>query len=219
LKVEDEESARASFDDVETQPRRAFAETADDSASRRAWPPEITAAFERLELARRAAMTGQPVEAWRFDSVRAGYEGLLKEHRDAPALQAEVRSHLAALSRLEAAAEAARKVDAILMRSHRRDQDLDQMSRSLAAQARHQSKAYRAIGMIQPSSRKIEGRKLYTLIGANGSRRAYLDVPPGIDVESLLAHRVGVRGTVHYDEDLGSRLITVRDIEELRGRE
>jgi len=77
----------------------------------------------------------------------------------------------------------------------------------------------RAIGMIQPSSRKTEGRKLYTLIGTNGSRRAYLDAPPGIDVESLLAHRVGVRGAVRYNEDLGARLITVRDIEEIGGRE
>jgi hypothetical protein len=219
LKVEDEEGARASFDEFEAEPKPRFAETADYPATHRTWPPEITAAFDRLELARRAAVTGQPVESWRFDTVRAGYEGMLKTHRDNPALQAEVRARLADLSRLEAAAEAARKVEAILARSHQRDQSLDRMAQSLTAQERERSKAYRAIGMIQPSSRKTEGRKLYTLIGSDGSRRAYLDVPPGIDVESLLAHRVGVRGSVRYDEDLGSRLITVRDVETIEGRE
>lgn len=219
LKADDAKSARASFDEVADLPNGRFAETVDFPASHRAWPPEIVAAFNRLELAGRAAVTGQPVESWRFDTVRAGYEGMLTTHRDNPALQAEVRARLAGLSRLEAAADAARKVEAILTRSRQRDQGLARMAQSLAAQERDQSKAYRALGMIQPSSRKTEGRKLYTLIGADGSRRAYLDVPPGIDADSLLARRVGVRGSVRYDEDLGGRLITVRDIEELGGRE
>jgi len=219
LKVDDEKNARASFDEFSDQPNGRFAETVDFPSSHRSWPPEIVAAFNRLELAGRAAVTGQPVESWRFDTVRAGYEGMLTTHRDNPALQAEIRARLADLSRLEAAAEAARKVEAILTRSRQRDQGLARMAQSLAAQERDQSKAYRALGMIQPSSRKTEGRKLYTLIGADGSRRAYLDVPPGIDADSLLARRVGVRGSVRYDEDLGGRLITVRDIEELWGRE
>lgn len=219
LKVDDEESARASFDEFEAQPKHPFAETADFPASRRVLAPEITAAFERLDLARRAAVTGQAVESWRFDSVRAGYEGMLKTHHDNPAVQAEIRARMADLSRLEAAAEAARKVEAILSRSHQRDQGLARMAQSLEAQERDRSRAYRAIGMIQPSARKTEGRTLYTLIGTDGSRRAYLDVPPGIDADSLLARRVGVRGSVRYDENLGGRLITVRDIEELGGRE
>jgi hypothetical protein len=219
LKVADEDGTRASFDAFSAPPPRDFVETEPHPASSRVWPPEIAAAFKRLELARRAAMTGQAVEAWRFDSVRAGYEGMLKTYRDDPALQSEIRSRLAEIGRLEAAAEAARKVDVILDRSHRRDQDLARMTQSMADQERAKAKAYRAIGMIQPSSRKTEGRKLYALIGADGSRRAYLDVPPGVDVEGLLARRVGVRGAVRYNEALGSRLITVRDIEEIRSRE
>ena len=59
----------------------------------------------------------------------------------------------------------------------------------------------------------IDGRKLHALIGPDGKTIAYLDIPPGLDVESLGSRRVGVRGAVHYNQDLGTRLITVRDLE------
>ena len=64
----------------------------------------------------------------------------------------------------------------------------------------------------------IDGRKLYVLIGKDGSTLAYLDIPPGLDIDPLLAHRVGVRGQPHFNEDLGTRLITVRDVEKLESR-
>ena len=63
-----------------------------------------------------------------------------------------------------------------------------------------------------------DGRKLYILIANDGSTIAYLDVPPGLDIDRLLANRVGVRGTPHFNEDLGARLITVRDIDKLGPR-
>ena len=69
------------------------------------------------------------------------------------------------------------------------------------------------MGFVQPSARKVDGHKLYALIGTNGTTLAYLNVPPGIDVERLFSHRVGVRGEAHYDEDLGTKLISVRDLE------
>lgn len=199
--------------------RVSFEETDEQAISTKVWPREIAEAFGRLETAQKAAITGQPVEAWRFEPVRAGYEGLLKAHAEDAALQAEIGRRLARLSRLERASEAARKVEAILGKSHRRDQNLSLLKQSLVDEEKGKAHAFKAIGMIQPSSKRIEGRKLYVLIANNGSRRAYLDIPPGIDADRLIAHRVGIRGDVNYDDDLGSRVISVRDVEELRGRE
>jgi hypothetical protein len=64
----------------------------------------------------------------------------------------------------------------------------------------------------------VEGRKLHALIGANGSTLAYLDIPPGLDLGLLRSRQVGVRGTIHYNPDLGARLITVRDLEAIESR-
>ncbi len=64
----------------------------------------------------------------------------------------------------------------------------------------------------------IDGRKLYVLIAKDGSTVAYLDIPPGLDIDPLVAHRVGVRGEPHFNEDLGTRLITVRDLETIGAR-
>jgi hypothetical protein len=64
----------------------------------------------------------------------------------------------------------------------------------------------------------VEGRKLYALIGSSGSTLAYLDIPPGLDLDAVASRRVGVRGTTHYNADLGTRLITVRDLEAIEER-
>ena len=52
-------------------------------------------------------------------------------------------------------------------------------------------------------------------VRGDGSTEAYLDIPPGIDLKGLMTRRVGVRGTVHYNESLRARLISVRDLEPL----
>jgi hypothetical protein len=72
-----------------------------------------------------------------------------------------------------------------------------------------------AEGLVQPSSRQVEGRRVYALIGSEGSPIAYLDIPAGMDARPLVAKRVGVRGAVRHDETLGSKLIAVRDLESL----
>src|SRR5262249_16450700 len=74
---------------------------------------------------------------------------------------------------------------------------------------------YNAVGFMQPSARSIDGRKLFVLIARNGSTVAFLDIPPGLDAEPLVARRVGVRGIPHFDEDLGARLISVRAVESI----
>lgn len=211
----DDDAGKPSFEARSRSLDEAAQTVAFDS---RNWPADFTEAIRRLERARQAVITGQPVEAWRFETVHAGYERLLRSYKDSRELSGVVQAHLADLSRLERAAESARTIERILNRSHRRDESLNRLAKSLADEDRAQAQSFRVVGMIQPSSRRIEGRKLYSLIGPDGSTRAYLDIPPGIDAETLIARRVGVRGTVHYDEDLGARLITVRDLEEIKAR-
>jgi hypothetical protein len=61
----------------------------------------------------------------------------------------------------------------------------------------------------------VDGQKVYALIGPDGNTQAYLDIPAGLDVAHLVARRVGVRGRMHYDENLRARLIAVRDLDPL----
>ena len=61
----------------------------------------------------------------------------------------------------------------------------------------------------------VDGHKVFALIGREGKTDAYLDIPPGLDPQPFLASRVGVRGQAHFNEDLGTRLITVRDLESI----
>ncbi len=88
----------------------------------------------------------------------------------------------------------------------------------MAAASRAHARAFRARGYVQASTEMIDGRKLHILIANDGSTIAYLDVPPGLDVDPLLSQRVGVRGQAHFNEELGARLITVTDVEQIGAR-
>ena len=67
------------------------------------------------------------------------------------------------------------------------------------------------------SSFRVEGRRVYAILGDDGVVAAYLMLPPGLVVDSLLSHRVGVRGEGRFDERLGKRLILVQDVERIDG--
>jgi hypothetical protein len=181
-------------------------------------PADVAAEIGRIEAMHRAILASRPIEQWRLDSVRAGYQALLKRAGDNPAVEEALRQRLAWVTRHEQAAQAARTFQTVLERSQGRDREVAQVQQRLAAADRARARAYRAIGFVQPSSRTVEGRKLYALIGSNGSTLAYLEIPPGIDLDSLESQRVGVRGTAHYNQDLGTRLITVRDLEAIETR-
>jgi hypothetical protein len=181
-------------------------------------PADIAASIERVTAAHRAIITSQPIEMWRLETVRAQYESLLKQFSDNLSVEQALRSHLARVTRHEQAARAARTFQSILARSRRRDLDVAEVEQQLAELERGRPRPYRAVGFVQSSSRMADGRKLFALIGADGSTLAYLDVPPGIDINPLLARPVGIRGDTHYNEDLGARLITVRDMEALEAR-
>ena len=181
-------------------------------------PPNVAAEIGRVDAMHRAILVEQPVEHWRLDTVRADYQAILKRSGDNPSVEEALRGRLARVTRDEQAAAAAREFQEILARSRRRDAQVARLQQRLAAVDRHRTVTYHAVGVVQPSSRIVNGRKLNTLVGADGKTVAYLDIPPGLDVESLGAQRVGVRGVVHYNQELGTRLITVRDLEPIGTR-
>lgn len=94
----------------------------------------------------------------------------------------------------------------------------DRLRASLARIDRVGRRGYDLEGYIQPSSRRSDGHKLFALIGGEGKTIAYLDIPPGLDPDPYLSQRVGVRGQSRFNKDLGTRLITVRDLEALESR-
>jgi hypothetical protein len=176
-------------------------------------PPGAMAEIGRVDAMHRSILAEQPIEQWRLDAVRSDYQTILKRWGDNRAVEEALRLRLARVTRHEQAAAAAREFQEVLARSRRRDAQVAQLQQRLAAVDGQRTLTYRAIGLVQPSSRVVDGRKLFSLIGADGKTIAYLDIPPGLDVEALGTRRVGVRGAVHYNQDLGTRLITVRDLE------
>jgi hypothetical protein len=102
-----------------------------------------------------------------------------------------------------------------IRRSRRRDQEVSLARQKLAEARTGTERAYDARGLLQASSRKVDGQRVHALIGPEGVPIAYLSIPPGIPAARLLARKVGVRGEVHFNESLGTRLITVRDLDAL----
>ncbi len=181
-------------------------------------PADVAAEIRRIDAMHHTILASQPIEQWRFDTVRAGYQTVLKRAGDNLAVEEALRDRLTRVTRHEQAAQAARTIQKTLAESRQRDLQVAQIQRRLVAIERSRTRTYSAIGFVQPSSRVVDGRKLHALIGSNGSTLAYLDIPPGIDLNSLGARRVGVLGVTHYNQDLGTRLITVRDLETLESR-
>jgi hypothetical protein len=179
-------------------------------------PPAVAAEIARIEASHRAILS-QPIEHWRLESIRHRYEALLKRVADAASTQS-IQARIDLVARHEAAAESARSIETILAQSRGRDRKLALYLRRLAKAEEPQQRPYDAKGMIQPSSRKVDGQKVFALIGPKGTAVAYLNIPAGLDPSQLTARNVGVRGSVHYDESLRAQLITVRDLEPLDER-
>ena len=113
-----------------------------------------------------------------------------------------IRARLERLERDERSAEAAHTIESLLAQSHRRDREVAAVERQVTTAGRSHARAFNARGYVQASSAMIDGRKLYILIATDGSTIAYLDVPPGLDIDRLLTRRLGVRGEPHFSEDL-----------------
>lgn len=175
--------------------------------------PALAAEVAQAEAEHRAALTA-PVERWQLDAVRRRYEALARRVTD-PAQASALRERIDRVAAHEEIARSARRFQALLERSRRRDREVATVRRQLAEVDRPQRRPFVAEGLVQASSREVDGRRVYALIGPEGSPIAYLDVPPGLDARHVLARRAGVRGTVRYSETLGARLIAVRDLEPL----
>ncbi len=175
--------------------------------------PDAADAIARIESAHQAILR-QPVDQWRLEGVRQAYEDLLKGVTDT-ASGIAIRERLDLLSRHEAMARDGRRIESILARSRRRDAAFRTEEHRLAEIQDPEARPYDVQGLIQASSHKVDGHRVYALIGRDGRTQAYLDIPPGIDIRPLASRRVGVRGTVHFNESLRARLISVRDIEPL----
>lgn len=176
-------------------------------------PPGLGAEVAQIEAEHRAALSG-PVESWDLLPVQRRYEALLKRTDD-PSSKDAVQARLDLVARQAQIARSARTIQTILERSRRRDRDVATARRNLDEMERPQHRPFVAEGLVQASSRQVEGRRIYVLVGPDGVPVAYLDIPPGLDARHMLSKRVGVRGSVRYNEALGSRLIAVRDLEPL----
>ncbi|WP_165250931.1 hypothetical protein [Paludisphaera soli] len=176
--------------------------------------PGDDAELRRVDGMLLAETTGQPVEKWRLDAIREAYQSLADQAGD-PERRRAVEARLAQVAQYEKAAKAARSFVEAASRSRDLDEDFARLERRLADVERERSRAYDAVGFIQPSSRMLDGRKLFALIGREGTVVAYLDVPVGVDPAPLTARRVGIRGQSRYNPDLKARLIQVRDLTNL----
>ncbi len=179
-------------------------------------PAGVAEEVTRIEASHRALLRA-PIEQWRLEPIRQRYQSLLRRVSD-PASGHAIRARLDQVGRQEEAARAAQAFQAALDQSRRRDQEVAQILRRVALSERDSERPYDAEGLVQPSSRTIDGQKVFALIGPEGTTLAFLDIPPGLDARPLVARRVGVRGVVHYDEHLRARLISVRDLEPLGAR-
>ena len=176
-------------------------------------PSEVAAAIAAIEASHRAILAA-PVDQWRLEPIRQRYQALLRNVTDSASGNA-LRARLDLVERHTQMAQAARTIETILERSRRRDGELALLQRRLAQLERPSERPFDVEGLVQPSSRQVEGQKVFALIGPEGSTLAYLDIPPGLDVRPLVSRHVGVRGTTHYSENLHARLISVRDLEPL----
>jgi hypothetical protein len=176
--------------------------------------PEFAQALAATEAQHRAALR-RPVDQWQLEPIRQQYQDML-DHESDPAAQTALRDRLARVARQEQLAQAARKVESLLSQTRRHDLELEAAEHELADVGETERTSYDAEGLLQPSSKQVEGRRVFALVGEEGRTIAYLLVPPGLETGPLLARRVGVRGALRFEAALGNRLIRVREIEPLR---
>ena len=179
-------------------------------------PPTVASEINRIEASHRTVLRAS-IEHWQLEPILKRYQTLLKQTRDPASTQA-IQARIDLVQRQQAAADSARSIEEILSRSRSRDRKLALDLRRFAQAEEPQQRPYDAQGMIQPSSRKVDGQKVFALIGPKGTAIAYLNIPAGLDPSPLATRNVGVRGSARYDESLRARLITVHDIEPLDER-
>jgi len=178
---------------------------------------EVAERIRRITDRHRAELA-RPIDLWNLGPIASAYESLLKEGADSAERRA-VQARLDLLRGQESAAKAAARMAKLLSRSRTRDGRvftplLDEADRRPSGPRR-----YDATGLLQTTSKLVDGRKVHALIGDDGAVVAYLAIPPGVLPGPLVSHRVGVRGAGRFDETLMARLILVQDLETLTGED
>ncbi len=156
----------------------------------------------------------QPIDHWQLERVRAGYRDLRDRVTDAQ-VEAALDGRLALIERQNAAADAARSLEQRLAQSRGLDDRLSEAEKAITAALPDVEAPFDAVGLVQPSSKLVDGTRVFALVGADGRTTAYLRFPPGVLRDPKSAQRVGVRGTSRYDETLQTRVIDVRELESL----
>ncbi|HWE39059.1 MAG TPA: hypothetical protein VG406_21100 [Isosphaeraceae bacterium] len=180
-------------------------------------PAAVEAALKAIEERHRATLRG-PIATWdwQLGPIADEYKGLLARVGDSAADAVLVlRGRIDEVARQREAARAAVELKALLDRSRRRDGELQSFRDRLAKEDAPTVRPFDATGLLQPSSKLVDGEKVYALIAADGTTFAYLDLPPGLPADGLIARRVGVRGDPIFEPTLQARLFRVRDLEML----
>lgn len=177
-----------------------------------AMPASISSEVTQIESTHRAILR-QPIGDWRLDPIRQRYTALMKDQAADPQAAAAIKVRLDVLDHEQSAAESVRKIEAILERCRTRERNLDLYRRRIDQAEAPTERPYLAKGLMQPTSRWVDGQKVFALIGSEGTPVAYLRLPAGLDPTPVMLRRVGVRGSLHYDEQLRARLIHVHDLD------
>lgn len=163
---------------------------------------------------RRRVELERPMEAWRLAPILAAYRELLDRAPDALA-SAAVTARIDRCERDDEMARSARTFGELLRLSRERDRLVASDQRRAQGVETASKIKLDASGLLQPTSRIVAGQKAYALIAKDGSVAAFLALPPGVDPAPYVGHRVGVTGSVHYDEDLHAKLVEVRDLQSI----
>jgi hypothetical protein len=175
--------------------------------------PSFAADLKRVESMHRSALR-QPLESWSLAGVREAYGELLKKHPDAKSREI-VNARLARLEKQVAVAKSARALQDRLTKTRALDKDVADVMRRRDAQRASGLAAYDTEGMLQASSKEVDGVKVFTLVGSDGETSAYVILPPGLAAKPYLSRYVGVRGEVRYEESLGAKVVRVTEMEAL----
>lgn len=158
----------------------------------------------------------KPIEEWDLAPIESAYEQLAKK-AIADEDRRAIGRRLAIVKHQRGAAEGAKQLAGLVNKSRSRDSQIAAQKRSSDLKSSEIAGDYDAAGLLQTSSRMVEGRRVYTLLGDDGRVVAFVSVPPGLSVREYLSHRVGVRGEGRFDETLRARLILAKEIEILKG--
>ncbi len=138
-----------------------------------------------------------------------------KSARAGPPARVAVKERAEAVARQDEMTKTAQEFESIVRASRQRDVVLGQVRDSLRDLRVADDLAYDAQGLLQPTSRRVDGEKVFALLDREGRVVTYLKIPAGLDTTNLVARQVGVRGKSRFDQELKFRLLDARDVDPL----